>query len=732
MMRQLKMTMCLFVSIIALVFLGQVQSTAAEQMDTSQLTYNIEAQSLKSALEIYQKTSGLNLAYSDDLVQGKMTDGVYGKNTTAQALKKILKDTGLTYTITNQGTVVLRKNKIVVAQRKAGKREAAEEKEEVKRTVELEKTVVTSTMTEKKIKEAPGSIEIISEQEIIQMNAETVAEAIDEACNLLVVDAAGKQKAPRIRGAGSIHSLVLIDGRRLVSGFKGLVDLEHLPVDMIARIEVVRGPASALYGTDALGGVINIITKRPPEQLSMGMTGQYGQRTYSDQHDERGRAFIGNSWGRFGFLLAGGLQEKDGYDRDGVAPNDGDDISLRSLAGRFSFDINDAHGLLAGFEHIYKNDINLRYMQQLDREWDHVDRRTNYFLQYNGNISPLFKLMLIANHSGQKNHTTLDPPTSTVDEEEKTDLDQLEGRFTGILGKHLLTFGTEYRDTGLEEGSGIEHGVDNLGFYAQDEYQIFDPLYLVFGVRFDEHSEFGSEWTPRTSLIYNMFDNLRLKASYGTGFRAPSISELYITSYRSQGKTIYDPNPDLDPETSKSYEIGLEGEYKRFQGRIMAFKNEIEDLIEAVYYKSVGSGKKTEYYYRYQNISKANISGVEFEWDLDMSHGFLLSGNLAYLDTEDEETGEELEGRPDFKVSVKLGYNHLPLGIHANIRVNYIGERYYASGDEDDLTRVNCYFSKKLSDRVKMFAGVDNIFNSGEDEGKEPTLFYGGLSLSYR
>jgi iron complex outermembrane receptor protein len=84
-----------------LFFLGQAQSTAAEQMDTSQLTYNIEAQNLKSALEIYQKTSGLNLAYSDDLVQDKMTDGVYGKNTTAHALKKILKGTGLTYTVTS-------------------------------------------------------------------------------------------------------------------------------------------------------------------------------------------------------------------------------------------------------------------------------------------------------------------------------------------------------------------------------------------------------------------------------------------------------------------------------------------------------------------------------------------------------------------------------------------------------------------------------------------------------
>ena len=166
MMRQLKMTMCLFVSILALVFLGQVQSTAAGQMDTSQLTYNIEAQSLKSALEIYQKNSGLNLAYSDDLVQGKMTDGVDGKNTTGQALKEILKGTGLTYTVTGRGTVVLKENKIVVAQGDVEKSEEAEEKEEVKRPVEMEQMVVTATKSKMNVREIPASVNVVTPEDI--------------------------------------------------------------------------------------------------------------------------------------------------------------------------------------------------------------------------------------------------------------------------------------------------------------------------------------------------------------------------------------------------------------------------------------------------------------------------------------------------------------------------------------------------------------------------------------
>jgi hypothetical protein len=217
MMRQLKMTMCLFVSILVLIFLGQVQSTAAGQMDTSQLTYNIEAQSLKSALEIYQKTSGLNLAYSDDLVQGKMTDGVDGKNTTTQALKKILKDTGLTYTITNQGTVVLRKNKMVVAQREEEKREPAEEREEVKRPVEMEQMVVTATKTEEKISDIPASVSVIYGEEMEASGARVIQDALHHVPGIMLNDVSGDGTLTMMTMRGMPHTnsqyiLVLVDG----------------------------------------------------------------------------------------------------------------------------------------------------------------------------------------------------------------------------------------------------------------------------------------------------------------------------------------------------------------------------------------------------------------------------------------------------------------------------------------------------------------------------------------
>jgi hypothetical protein len=162
-MRQLIMTMHLFIFTIALVFLALPLSTAAEQMDTAKATYDIEAQNLKTALESYQKTSGINLAYSDNLVQGKITDGVSGKKTSAKALTKILKSTGLTYMVTNQGTVVLKKNKTVVAQREL---EATPKKAEVKRPVKMEQMVVTAQKREENVQDVPMSISVFSDIEL--------------------------------------------------------------------------------------------------------------------------------------------------------------------------------------------------------------------------------------------------------------------------------------------------------------------------------------------------------------------------------------------------------------------------------------------------------------------------------------------------------------------------------------------------------------------------------------
>ena len=613
----------------------------------------------------------------------------------------------------------------------------AQEKNIEPKAAELEKMVVTATMTEKMIEEAPGSIEVITSQEIEEMGAQTVAEALEVATGLMITGETGRIKAPSIRGTGNKHTLVLIDGRRFSMGYKDFLDINQISVDMIDRIEVVRGPTSALYGSDAIGGVVNIITKKPPRDLAAGATYQYGISKYNEGEEHIGRAYVGDSFGRFGFLLAGGCRNKDGWDRDEVLPDDGDHEELGSVDGRFSFNLNDNHSLLAGFEYSDMDREGMRDFQKLDRERTAEDKRHGYFLQYDAKLSPLNNLMLKAYHSEHENEIEFSPTAVVTGEENaKRKLNQVEGRFTGaFLDKHILIVGSEFREESREDETGRDDDLDNFSFYLQDEYQVFDPLYLVLGVRFDEHSEFGSEWTPRASMIYSFLNNLRLKASYGCGFRAPSISELFVTSYRKKGKWIYEPNPDLDPEESESYEVGIDGEYKKFWGRITGFRNEIENLIEAVYYKSTGKGKEKKDYYRHQNIAEATMEGVELESGLNLPLNFSISGNLTYLETEDKKTGKDLEGQPDYKGYLKLGYHYLEFGLRANIRMDYIGERYYDSGIQDAYTLYHCYLSKELFRGFTLFAGVDNIFNKRVEMDNvvdvEPTFYYAGVTISY-
>nr|WP_320193944.1 TonB-dependent receptor [uncultured Desulfobacter sp.] len=602
----------------------------------------------------------------------------------------------------------------------------------------IEDMVVTATMTERIIKDAPGSVEVVTEQEIFEMGADTVAQALEEATGLFMTTETGRMMRPSIRGTGNKHTLVLIDGRRMTPGFKDLTGLEQIPVDMVDHIEVVRGPASALYGSDAIGGVVNIITKKPSKTLTMGATAKYGRDTYGDGEESVGSAYVGNSMGRFGFLLAGSYRDKNGYDMDGVTPDDGDDIDMKSAGGRFSYQLNEDHELLAGFEAVDRNFNGLRDLQNLDRERDTDDHRLNCFLEYDGKITPESSLMLRANHSRHENEITVDPPTSEIvgsigDESnaERT-LDQLEGRFTSrIFEKHVLTMGTDYIKERREDDDALDDYVETYSIYAQDEYQIFEPLYMALSARWDHYSDFGSELTPRLSMTYAILDNLRLKGAWGMGFRAPGFLELYIPTYMRQGKVIYEPNAGLDPESSQSYEIGIQGEYKKFQVAVTWFKTDIEDMIEPVFYTSTGSGKKKKDYYQYQNIAEASIWGVEFECSLELPAGFTLSGNLAYLDTEDKTTGEKLEGRPDYKGSVKLAYAYQPWGIRANVRVTYVGERYYADEDADSMTIVDAYVSKDVTDRFQLFVGVDNLFNSGKDNYEAPEFFYCGIRFSY-
>lgn len=220
------------------------------------------------------------------------------------------------------------------------------------RQLNLEPVVITATMTEKNLDDLPGSVEVVTAQEIREMNASTVAQALENSVGLIVESSSGRMKTPCIRGTRNKQTLILVDGRRLPVGFGDLVDINQIPVSMVERIEIVRGPSSSLYGSDAIGGGVNIIMKKPvkkPEASALAHTGV--------NEDGEGASFLGgaavNGYHKnISYIIAGDYRGTNKWNRtEGDGVDDGDHIRMQTNAARISIDLLEGHQLSAGFDY---------------------------------------------------------------------------------------------------------------------------------------------------------------------------------------------------------------------------------------------------------------------------------------------------------------------------------------------------------------------------------------------
>ena len=626
--------------------------------------------------------------------------------------------------------------------------------------VKLEKTVVTATLTPKVIKEAPGALEVITAKEIRVKGAETVAQVLEDAVGLDLDHVAGRGYIPQIRGLSNKRTLILIDGMRFSTGFRDTtVDLTEFPTEIIERIEIVRGPNSALYGSEAIGGVINIITKNAPKELSESVAIRYGQNTYGEAENYIFKGSIGNTFENLGIIVSGHVNRSGEFDRD-LDDNDTDFDDEEKYSGllKLNYSFADKHRFSAGvfYSDASRKGIRPKYGLEWDRNAD--SDRTSTFLKYNGIIEET-TVMLRGYYSDfelDRSYIDIGDPyddpelkkkaKKQPDREDfkiKNELYQIESRASRIfVQSHLVTLGLEYRE---EERSGVENrgegevneSINNRAIFLQDDFPIFDCLQVTAGIRLDDHSDFGSEVSPRLSLNYYLLDNLRLKASYGEGFRAPSLYELYVYTENANGDVI--PNPNLVPETSRSYEAGFEGEYGPFGAKIMAFRNDIDDMI---YKTPTGNyrmqGKRKVLEYERCNINEAYTQGIELEARLALPHHFSLAGNTVFLDSNNEDTDEDLLEVPEVKSHLRFSYDNPNIGLQANIRMNYTGKQVIApqfengtQTDADSYTMWNLYAAKEIKKNFRIFAGIDNIFNKKishtPDKG---TFFYGGISVS--
>ncbi|MFQ5834673.1 MAG: TonB-dependent receptor plug domain-containing protein [bacterium] len=586
----------------------------------------------------------------------------------------------------------------------SGWTEAEENQEES--ILELEKIVITATRSPHLLKDVPVSTTVITEKEIEQTGASTVAEALETAAGMRVTTygSTGSLSTAHIRGSAAHQVLVLMDGRGLNPATSGTVDLGFLPLQNIERIEVVRGPFSSLYGANALSGVINIITKPTPEkrQTQIGASyGTYETSEYTLTH--------GGKLGKIGYFLTAKLGDSAG-DRENSSYNE------THATAKLTHEVDDSSwfSLLAGYSH---RDTrvpgpttfpSLSAQQQDKRNWLDL----SYSKDLKGGSRLLAKTFIEQSEIRYQDPEAWGGPMK----------DTTENLVGGVQIQYSLPWGRHFPTAGLElkqdrvkvttiDGTsriGSPRKLDTVSLYLQDEMSLSPHLVLVPGLRYDNPSAYASQSSPRVSLLYLLGQNTRLRASYGQAFRPPTVNELYWHEDWGWGMGLFG-NEDLRPEKSRGYELGLEHKFNLpLVVRVSWFDRKTDQLISWV--------EISPWHWQATNVDKAHNQGIESELRLHLTPRLSLGLNYLYQKAKDE--GENYKGNylvytPEYKMGLSLGYEtDFGLGIH--IETEKVSEQYTNRENTQKLkgySLLNARLSQKITEKVEVFATGENLLD---------------------
>lgn len=570
--------------------------------------------------------------------------------------------------------------------------------------------LVTATKTEHSLGDVPVAAEVITKEEIKAKNIKNVQDVLSYLSGFQVTRSSGSwgnKGNVQIQGLGSEHALILVDGQKYHSGHGG-TDIHSIPVNMVEKIEVVKGPASALYGSDAIGGVVNIITKSAlARRPNFSISGGYGSR--NTQVYEGTGSF---SKGKFGSSLNFTRRQS-----DGISPDTD------------KYDENIIQGSL---EYAFTPDIKLSlkpyYSEQKMKYQERTQKRLALNSQFEWKPDDLSKFNFRGSIFDYK-HQTADKKSNW-----ETNNYEIELNYSRVVfNKHILIGGYHLQKENIDD-EGKEYEADQTihSFFIQDE-SIFGPLTAVLGTRVDHHDRWGTEINPKLNVMYKITENIKLRAFVGKAFRSPPLVRLYGDNW-SMGPYLVKANPDLKPEKSIGYQIGTE---IRFSSHVLTslsfFRNDVKDLIS---YRIERRGRPPWNMY-WENVNEAVTQGVEVNLTSKIMSN--LTGKIGYtfLDTEDKNTGNELVYRPKHTLKLTMNWKIPAIGSNINLGGLYFGKRF---GDRenteiyDPYIVINLSLTKDITRYGRLFLRIDNVFNKKEvlDEYDiHGTQFFGGLELRY-
>ncbi|MFM5467214.1 TonB-dependent receptor domain-containing protein [Aeromonas veronii] len=546
--------------------------------------------------------------------------------------------------------------------------------------------VITVTTTAHNTRSAPASISVITAEQIKAAPVNDLADLLRHEVGIQAEANLNGRSEIGIRGMSGKYTLVLVDGKRLSSSNAmwrgGDFDNTPVPLGMIQRVEVIRGPMSALYGSDAIGGVINIITKQPGKTWQGAADADFKAIEGKDGGDQH-RTNLGFT----GPLTDNLLIRMNGevYDRQAWTPPEAaygipliEAKQTRNFASTLSWLVDEQQRF--ELDYLYNQDERpldiFRKIGNKVHSRQQQNDRNLFGLTHKGNWN-WGDTTVMVNYESSKIDDFNDILKIHQQPKEENNF-TVKGYTNLTLANHYLTLGGEYLDRELVDavsykdiGGKESHSQEAL--FAQDEIGLTDSLNLTLGGRYDHHGLYGSHFTPRGYLVYEMNEVVTVKGGVSQAFKAPA-SHQYTNGYSTEscgGRCSIYGNDKVKPETSTNYELGIIAGEGVWETSSTLFYSDIDDML-------IGKeppGSQKQYSDRtWYNLDKATNKGLELTGKLDLTDDINLGANYTYLKAEDDK-GLQIINRPKHKTNAKLTWQATER-VNAFVGTTYTGTQF--------------------------------------------------------
>ncbi|WKL45902.1 TonB-dependent receptor [Flavobacterium pectinovorum] len=647
---------------------------------------------------------------------------------------------------------------------------AQEEKKDSIATNELsEVKVVTGTRTERVLSSLPLPMTVITSETIAKTGVTRLNEILNEQTGIILIPDESGFEGIQMQGLDAAYTMILIDGVPLVGRSSGVLDLSRVSVGNIDRIEIVKGASSALYGSEAMGGVINVITKRPKKDMFSGsLSYRYGTFNTNDANANllwKKKKFAANLFANF--------YSSDGYDLDKSTPlQNVERYYNTTIQPKLYYDFSEKLKLTVSNRFYNQNMNNVAIIESANYKGDAKENEWNSQIKLEHKWNSKFYSEYELYTTNYKNNAFLNDENNVLFEntyynqwlfrpEARTTWSIKNDKLTGGIGLNYETLDRTYFDKNVNFNSQY--------VFLQYDFNPTDKINILAGFRYDSHSEYASQLSPKLAVNYKFNNNFSLKGSVGYGYKAPDFRQLFfdftnpsvgytvlgynvaedrLNQLDTQGQLLYRVegisfNKPLEAESSVNFNFGTFYKKNKLRLDINAFYNSISNLIDTRVVAQKTNGQNV---FSYFNISKIFTYGVEYNSTYDFTKEFSVSLGYQYLIAKDKSVIDNFEdyqyirndqlqtiqinksdyfglyNRSKHTANIKFDYNISKIKTDINLRIFYRSK--YGMFDSNanqildkydqfvgDYFITNLSISKYITDKLLLQAGANNLLD---------------------